>query len=95
MFFITSQVFFNTTTCNQIHIGYGLIIDQPVQFADLVYIPGNLIFNLRTVDGNHTAVCMKMIVGTTRFRDVNQNTLATTLNLIKWTLYTITIQKPS
>jgi len=40
----------------QIHIVHRGIVDQPIQFAGFVHIPGNLILDSGAVDGDHAAI---------------------------------------
>ena len=40
----------------QNHIVHRGIIDQPIQFAGFVHIPGNLVFDSGAVDGDHATV---------------------------------------
>ena len=52
------EIFPDVTVEQQIHIVHRSIVYQPVPLACFVHIPGNLIFNLRTVDRDHAAVCI-------------------------------------
>ena len=50
------QISPNVTVDQQIYIVHGGIVDQSIQFACLVHIPGNFVFRLCAVDGKRTAI---------------------------------------
>ena len=50
------QILPDVTVEQQIHIVHRCIVYQPVQFACFVHIPGNLVFDSGTVDGDHAPI---------------------------------------
>ena len=51
-----SQILPDVPVEQQVHIVHRSVVNQPIQFACLIHIPCDLVFDSGAVDGDHAAI---------------------------------------